>query len=222
MSQIRVIGKNVVKSEMKAFANQKYTLDEYFELEMNSEEKWEFWDGNVWSMSGASFAHEDIVANLLFSLRKIRPKGCRASGSNVKVKVPAYLPYRYPDLTIVCGKRESEMMGGLEVLLNPQIIIEVLSPSTESFDRGDKFTYYKSIPSLTEYLLIATRRPHITQFVKHAENEWINRDIVGADSRLTLSTFGVELLTSDVYLDVIFPELEIPDPELERVPENER
>lgn len=191
---------------MRAIAGQKYTLAEYFELERESEEKWEFWNGHIWCMSGASFTHEDIVANLISSLTGLLPEGCRVSGSNVKVKVPIYPPYRYPDLTIVCGKRESEMMSGLEVLLNPQVIIEVLSPSTERFDRGAKFTYYKSIPSLREYILIATEIPFVSHFVKKSENGWLNRDIEGMQASLNLPTLDVDVPLSEVYRDIEFPE----------------
>ena len=193
---------------MRAVKDQKYTLEEYFELEKQSEEKWEFWDGHVWNMSGASLIHEDIVSNTLHSLRSGLPGGCRVSASNVRVKVPDYPPYRYPDLTVVCGKRMQEVMGGLELLINPQIIIEVLSPSTEAFDRGAKFTYYKSIPSLKEYLLIAKNRPHVSHFMKQGENEWINRDANGIESSIMLPTLSVDLQLSEVYLDVVFPELQ--------------
>ncbi len=201
---------------MRAITGQKYTLEEYFELERNSEEKWEFWDGNVWCMSGASFVHEDIVANLLRELGNKLPPECRASGSNVKVKVPTFLPYRYPDVTIVCEKRESETISGLEVLLNPQVIIEVLSPSTEAFDRGAKFSYYKSIPSLREYILIATDRPHVTRFVKQTENEWINSDAIGLDALLTLLQFGVDIPLSEIYRRIEFRPQGYLDPETER------
>jgi Uma2 family endonuclease len=200
-------------SGMKAYMDQKYTLEEYFELERQSEEKWEFWDGNVWNMSGASFAHEDIVSNLLRTLGNRLPPGCRASGSNVKVKVPTYAPYRYPDVTIVCGKREFEVIGGLQVLLNPQAIIEVLSPSTEAFDRGAKFTYYKSIPSLTDYLLISASEPYVTCYLKRSENEWVQTEAQGIGASIMLPTFDVDLLLSEVYLDVDFPERKIRTPE---------
>ena len=191
---------------MRALANQNYTLDEYFDLELRSEEKWEYWNGHVWCMSGASLIHEDIVSNTLHVLRSKLPRGCRASGSNVRVKVPEYPPYRYPDLTVVCGERGREIMGGLELLVNPQMIIEVISPSTEAFDRGDKFTYYKSIPSLTEYMLIATTHPFVTHFIKQSETEWINRDKIGMDTVLPLPTFDIEISLSEIYLDVEFPE----------------
>lgn len=192
---------------MRAVKEQKYTLEEFFELEKQSEEKWEFWDGYVWNMSGASFIHEDIVSNTIYALRNRLPKGCRVSGSNVKVRVPEYPPYRYPDLTIVCGERKQEIMGCLQVLINPQMIIEVLSPSTEAFDRGAKFTYYKSIPSLREYLLISAQMPQVSHFTKQGENEWVNRDRSEVESAIMLPTFGVDLLLSEIYLDVEFPEM---------------
>lgn len=192
---------------MLASKKQKYSLEEYFELERTSEEKFEFWDGNVWSMSGASPVHERIVINAGGHFRDIfRGRGCSVFGSNLKVKVPDYQPYSYPDLTIYCGEGMFETMGGLEVLTNPQLIIEVLSPSTEAFDRGEKFTYYKSIPSLTDYLLIGTLRPHVTLFTKQSKNEWLHREAVGLGEKLKIKNLGVEILLSEIYLDIEFPD----------------
>ena len=162
---------------MTALPKRKYTLEEYFKIERDSEEKFEYWNGNIWSMAGASPSHERIIVNIGGHLRELfRGRGCSVFGSNLKVKVPIYPPYRYPDLPVYCGEGIYEMMDGLEVLTNPQMLIEVLSPSTEAFDRGDKFRYYKSIPSFTEYLLIAANRPYITQYIKQNENEWIQRE----------------------------------------------
>ena len=192
---------------MTSLPKQKYSLQEYFEIERNSEERFEYWDGNVWLMAGASPEHERIIVNIGGHLRELfRGRGCSVFGSNLKVKVPAYSPYRYPDLSVYCGQGIYETMDGLDVLTNPQMLIEVLSPSTEAFDRGEKFTYYKSIESFTEYLLVATNRPFVTQFIKQAENEWIQREAIGLDGKLLLETFGVEILLSEIYLDVEFPE----------------
>ena len=192
---------------MTALPKRKYSLEEYFEIEKKSEEKFEYWDGSVWSMAGASPEHERIVVNVGGHLREIfRGRGCSVFGSNLKVQVPIYKPYRYPDLSIYCGKGIYEKMDGLDVLTNPQMLIEVLSPSTEAFDRGEKFTYYKSIESFTEYLLIATNRPLVTQFIKQSESEWIQREAAGLDGKLFSPTFDVEILLSEIYLDVEFPE----------------
>ena len=97
-------------------------------------------------------------------------------------------------------------MDDLEVLVNPQMIVEVLSPSTEAFDRGEKFSYYKSIESFTEYLLVSVNRPLVTHFVKRDENEWIQREASGSNGRLFSPTFVVEMTLSEIYLDVEFPE----------------
>jgi len=192
---------------MTALPKRLFTLKEYFEIERDSEEKFEYWEGNIWSMAGASPPHERIVVNIGGHLRELfRGRGCSVFGSNLKVKVPAYAPYRYPDLSVYCGEGIYETMDGLEILTNPQLLIEVLSPSPEAFDRGDKFSYYKSIPSFTEYLLVAANRPFITQYIKQNENEWIRREAVGLDGKLNLQTLETEILLSEVYLDIEFPE----------------
>jgi Uma2 family endonuclease len=191
---------------MTALPKHKYSLEEYFEIERDSEEKFEYWDGNVWSMAGASPAHERIVSNGIFHLRTILGRKSSVYGSNLKVKVPVYSPYRYPDLSVYCGEGIYEKTGGFEVLTNPQMLIEVLSPSTEAFDRGEKFTYYKSIESFTEYILIAVNRPHVTQFIKLNEHEWIQREASGLEGKLSSPTFNIEILLSEIYLDVEFPE----------------
>lgn len=188
-----------------AFRDQKYTLDEYYELERNSEERWEYWNGQVWAMAGASANHERIVVNAGSHLRALLGKWCSVFGSNLKTIVPEYPPYRYPDLTAVCGKVEIEQIGGMDALVNPQMIIEILSPSTEAFDRRHKFTYYKSIPSFTEYLLIATDQPNITHYSKLGD-EWLLAEVQGLDGELKIPTFDVSMQLSEIYLGVDFPE----------------
>jgi len=182
-----------------------YSLEEYLELEKSKNEKFEFWDGNVWSMSGASFAHNRIVRNLNTEVDlQLREKGCEAFPSDLRIKVPDYAPYRYPDLTALCGKPEIENLGGLELLLNPQLIVEVLSDSTEGFDRGDKFSYYKSIESFTEYILIAQHRPHVSQFVKHGDGFWMNLEYNDLSETVELKSVPCKLALSAIYRDVSF------------------
>ena len=192
---------------MLSLKKQIYTLEEYLELDHESEERIEFWDGHVFTLAGASNNHDQIQSNAHFFLRlKLQGKPCRVFLSEMRVKVPEYPPYRYPDLSVYWGEGVYETMDGLEVLTNPQMIIEVLSLSTEAFDRGEKFTYYKSIPSFTEYLLVATNRPNITQFIKRSESEWVHREANGLEATLSLGAFAAELLLSEIYLDIEFPE----------------
>ena len=186
-----------------AFRDQKYTLEEYLELERTSEERWEFWDGHVWAMAGASANHERIVVNAASHLKALLGRGCSVFGSNLKTIVPDYTPYRYPDITALCGKANIERIGGMDALTNPQLIIEILSPSTEAFDRRHKFTYYKSIPSFTEYLLIATDQANITHYSKQSD-EWLFTEARGMDAKLSIPTFNVSMLLSEIYLDVEF------------------
>lgn len=184
---------------------QVYSLEDYFELEKSTNEKFEFWDRNVWSMSGASFAHNQIVMNLSLEVgSKAREKGCYAFPSDLRIKVPAYPPYRYPDLTALCGKAEIEKIGGIDVLVNPQLIVEVLSDSTEAFDRGDKFSYYKSIESFSEYLLIAQHRPHVSQFIKHGDGFWMQLEFNDLSDVIKLKSVPCELSLKAIYRDISF------------------
>ena len=182
-----------------------YTLEEYAELEKNSEERLEFFEGNVWSMAGASPNHESIVINLSAELRnKLRGRGCKIYGSNLRVKVPIYQPYRYPDVTAISGERAFENFHGLEVLVNPSLIVEVLSPSTEAFDLNEKFTYYKSIESLTEYMLVAQEFPHVTLYTKQTTEVWLHREYNSTEDKVYLSSLDCEISLAEIYLDIEF------------------
>jgi len=183
-----------------------YSLEEYIELEKTSEEKFEFWNGNVWSMSGASYNHNRIVQNLNFEMElSLREKDCESFPSDMRIKVPAYSPYRYPDLTALCGKPEIENLKGLDLLVNPQLIVEVLSDSTEAFDRGDKFSHYKSIPSFNEYILVAQHRPHVSQFVKHGDGFWMNLEFNDLGDFVKLKSVPCELALTEIYRNISFP-----------------
>jgi Uma2 family endonuclease len=198
---------------MRALENQIYTLEEYLELDHNSEEKIEFWDGHIFTLAGASSNHNQILVNSIFSLQlKLRGKGCRVFPSDMRVKVPDYLPYRYPDLSALCGEAKFEKMKNQELLVNPSLIVEILSDSTAEFDRGYKFTYYKSIESFTEYLLIAQDRPHVSQFVKQSDNSWLNHEFNSIEEKFSVESLDCELELSELYREVVFPENILPFP----------
>jgi Uma2 family endonuclease len=190
---------------------QNYTLEEYAELEKSSEERLEYFDGNVWSMAGASPTHEEIVINTATELKnKLRGKNCRVFGSNLRVKVPVYKPYRYPDVTALCEQPIYEDFYDLKMLVNPALIVEILSPSTEAFDESDKFTYYKSIESFTEYLLISQSRPHVALFTKRDETVWLHREYNSLDESVYLSSLDCEISVAEIYSGIEFPETERP------------
>lgn len=183
----------------------RYTLEEYLELDKNSDERFEYWDGEVFLMSGVSDEHDSIEGNLHFLLRlQLAGKNCRAFLANMRIKVPSLPPYRYGDLSALCGQARFEKIGGVDVLTNPALIIEVLSTSTEAYDRVDKFTHYKSIPSFREYLLVAQHRPHITQFIKQDDGVWIHREFNDLNDVVRLDSMACEFSLSEVYQDVSF------------------
>jgi len=189
---------------MKAI-KQIYSLEEYIELEKSTNEKFEFRNGNVWSMSGATTDHNRIVRNLDTEVDlQLREKGCEAFPSDMRIKVPAYLPYRYPDLTALCGKAEIEKLHGLDLLINPSLIIEVLSDSTEAFDRGDKFSFYKSIENFTEYILVAQHRPHVSQFIKHGDGFWMQVEFNDLNETVELKSVPCKLALTSIYRGVNF------------------
>jgi Uma2 family endonuclease len=186
----------------------KYTLEDYLELDHNSEEKIEFWDGHIFPLAGASEVHNQIQFNCTLALgNKLRGRNCRVYPSDMRIKVPAYSPYRYADLSALCGNKIIEKLGKQDLLVNPTVIFEVLSDSTADFDRSYKFTYYKSIESFTEYILIAQDRPHVSQFVKQAENSWVNHEFNLLDETFLIESLDCEIALTEIYENVEFPEI---------------
>jgi len=183
-----------------------YTLEAYFALERASEVRYEYWQGEVFAMSGASPAHAQIQVNLITLLRvQLRGRPCRVFPSDIRLKVPSLPPYRYPDLSALCGEPAFELIGGLEVLINPTLIVEILSPTTEAFDRGDKFTHYKSIPSFREYLLIAQHRSHVGQYVKQSDAVWSYQEFNALSAALYVSSLDCTLGLEELFQDVVLP-----------------
>ena len=190
---------------MSAETKRRYTLDEYLALERASDARLEFWDGEIFAMSGGTLSHEQVMGNMFDLLRnQLRDGKSTVFGSNMHIKVPTAPPYRYADGSVVCGKVEVERFNGSDLLLNPILVYEVLSPSTEAYDRGDKFTHYKSIAHLREYLLIAQHRPHVTHYVKQEDGSWSYSETNGLEGSVNLPSVDISLKFSDVYRNVEF------------------
>ena len=187
---------------MSAETQGRYTLDEYLALERQSEVRYEFWNGEVFAMSGGTLSHERIMGNAFVFFRSNLRGRCETFASDMQINVPSAPPYRYADGSVVCGKVEVERFNGNDLLINPLLVYEVLSPITEAYDRGDKFTYYKSIPSLREYLLIAQHRPHITHYAKQPDGAWSYAEINDLDGSLQLCSVDLTLMLRDVYQNV--------------------
>src|ERR1043165_4660691 len=190
---------------MSAQTKQRYTLEEYFELERKSEERFEFWNGEVFCMSGGSPEHAQLEVNFISRLNsRLTGKGCRVFPANIRIKVPSAPPYRYADVSALCGEAKFEEIGGIRSLINPTLIVEILSGSTEAYDRGEKFTHYQSIPSFHEYLLVAQHRPRITHLLKQANGSWIYNEYNDLADVVKLTSMNCELAMSEVYENVSF------------------
>lgn len=183
-------------------------------MDRAAELKHEFWDGMAYAMAGASLAHNRLVRNLLVALTQaLAGRECEALPSDQRVRVPGQNRYLYPDVTVVCGAVELEDDRS-DTLLNPRVIIEVLSDSTEAFDRGRKFEAYQAIPSVAEYIVVAQDRARVDQFVRGADQAiqplggvktiWVLRSYV--QGSVDLATLGIQLPLASIYTGVLVSE----------------
>jgi Uma2 family endonuclease len=157
-------------------------------------------------MAGGSEPHSLIAANVIRELgSRLRGRGCRVYTGDMRVKVVATGLSTYPDVSVVCGP--PELAGNQRrTLLNPLLIVEVLSSSTEAYDRGDKFAHYQRMDSLREYLLISQDRPRVERYLRQAESdEWVLTTAHGLETRIHLPSVGCDLTLADVYEHVAFP-----------------
>ena len=192
---------------MSAQPKPRYTLEEYLELDYKSEARLEYWNGEIFDMSGVSPEHAQIEISLTIHLgSRLAERRCRLFPANMRIKVPSLPPYRYGDLSALCGQPQYETIGGVKVLTNPALIIEVLSDSTEAYDRGDKFTHYKSIPSFCEYLLVAQHRPHLSHFIRQDDGSWYYREYNELAAVVKLTLLDCELALREVYAYITFDE----------------
>jgi Uma2 family endonuclease len=176
--------------------------EQYLEAERRAETKSEYLAGQVFAMTGASLEHNRIVVNLILELGiQLRGGSCEVYPSDMRAHIPATGLYTYPDVTVVCGTPELEDEHH-DTLLNPTVLIEVLSPSTERWDRGRKAEHYRGIPSLQEYLLVSQDAPRIEQYRRHGEREWVLMDAIGMEERIELASIGCALALRDVYARV--------------------
>lgn len=153
------------------------SVDEYLAFERAAEGKHELWDGEVFAMSGASLVHNQIVRNLIRHLgNALEGMGCQVLPSDMRVRIPGRR-YVYPDVTIVCGPPTLE--GEDDVLVNPNLVAEVLSPSTEAFDRGDKFAGYRSLESIREVVLVSQDVRRVECYSRQLDDSWVLREHTG-------------------------------------------
>ncbi len=184
------------------------TAEEYLAFERDSDEKHEFIDGDIYLMSGGSENHSLIAGNTYASIHnQFRKRDCKAYTSDMRLRTG--LNYTYPDVSAICGSAELED-NSHDTLLNPTLIVEVLSPSTERYDRGRKFHHYQKIETLQEYILISQDNYHVERFLRQANDEWLLTDARELDAILDLPSIGCTLALADVYDKVVFDNPESP------------
>jgi Uma2 family endonuclease len=192
-----------------------YTVDEYLVLERGSLERHEYLDGQIFAMAGESGEHGDITVNIVITLgSQLKGKPCRARTKDTKVRsgpIPQRPQsntgmYSYPDVLVVCDEPEYHD-AFTDVILNPTVIAEVLSPATEAFDRGEKFARYQTWnPTLTDYLLVSQDQPQIEHFSKRPDGKWSFQRYTGLDSSVTLESIQCTMQLADVYDRIAFPQ----------------
>src|SRR6266851_3764998 len=180
------------------------TEEEYLEVELKAETKSEFVNGEMFAMSGASFRHVLVVKNVTTQLDNALPS-CYVLPTDLRVRVSPRKAYTYPDLSVVCGE-PLFADDQHDTLLNPTLIIEVLSPSTESHDRGQKFWLYRSLESLREYLIVAQDRPEVDQYIRQSDHRWELVETHGIDQVVKLASVPCEIPMERIYQRVTFGE----------------
>jgi len=176
-----------------------YSKEEYLEMEAAADYKSEYYQGEIFAMSGGTRKHSLVCVNLIRRISEgIDNRDCQCFESNMKLEIAEADAYVYPDVMVVCGDAEAAE-NTTDAITNPVLIIEVLSPSTESFDRGLKFEYYKTVPSLKEYVLVSQNKPKIEVFFRQNENLWTYTVVEGLDNNVVLQSLGYEMALKKIY-----------------------
>ena len=190
---------------MSALPQPSMTPAEYLTFERSQAEKHEYWHGQIYLMAGANARHNLIVANLIAALgMALKGRPFVVYPSNLRVLIPATGLYTYPDTIVVCGAATFEDEDE-DTLLNPTLIVEVLSKSTENYDRGDKFRNYRTIPSLQEYLLIAQHEWRVEHYLRQTDDQWLLTEVMDIIGEISLPAVACTLSMADLYDKVVLP-----------------
>ena len=173
--------------------------EEYLAVERLSEFRSEYLEGEMFAMAGGSRRHNLIVTNIVRELStQLRRRACEVYSNDQRVHIPATGLYTYPDIVVVCGEPRFEDES-FDTLLNPKLLIEVLSPTSEAYDRGKKFEHYRTIDSLSEYVLVAQDEPRVEQYLRQEDGRWLFTAAAGLEASLALPSIQCELSLAEVY-----------------------
>jgi Uma2 family endonuclease len=188
-----------MEQPMSSQAQHHYTPEEYLALERQAECKSEYYAGEIFAMAGASRWHNLIVTNVLRELSlQLKGRPCTTYPSDMRVKINPTGLYTYPDVTVVCGAAQFED-NQQDTLLNPTLIVAVLSESTEAYDRGGKFAHYRKVASLMEYVLIIQTKPHIEHYIRQPDNRWLLSEADNLPDTVHLPSINCHLALAEVY-----------------------
>ena len=193
---------NIVNEPALKYNN--ISAEEYLKQERAATEKHEYYQGEIFAMSGASKEHNEIFSNFFGDIaHQLKGKGCKPYSSDFRVHIPKNTLYTYPHIIIVCG--EPELTDDkMDTLTNPSVIVEILSKSTRNYDKGEKFTLYRDIASLKEYILVDTEKIHVEKHIRHADNSWQLTDYKSPEEYFTIDCVQINLLLKDIYEGVFF------------------
>ncbi len=182
----------------------RYSLEEYLDLERKADGRHEYQDGEILAMAGGSPEQSFIIANFVREAgNAMKGKPCRVAESNLRVRIPQRPRYVYADALIICGPLQLDPLDDQRhTVLNPKVIVEVLSPSTEAYDRGDKFTQYREIESLEEYILISQDRPNVESFLRQADGAWSILNFTGREAAAKVRSLGFEIPLAEIYAGI--------------------
>jgi Uma2 family endonuclease len=181
----------------------KISVEEYLELERSSNVRHEYLDGELREMPGGNNKHSLLKVNVVTALRvELRGKPCTLYNSDLKIKLPKPKLYTYPDASVVAGESAFENSKN-DALLNPRLILEVLSKSTESYDRGEKFEHYQTVESFTDYLLVSQTSYRVEHYLRQTDDTWLLKIYRGLEARVIIVSLGCELSLAAIYEGVM-------------------
>lgn len=180
------------------------STEEYLEMERGATEKHEYYQGEIFALSGASIKHNEIFSNLFGEIApQLKGKSCKPYGSDLRIHIPKNTLYTYPDISIICG--EIKLTDDtFDTASNPSVIIEIFSRSTRNYDRPEKFSLYRDIDTLQEYILIDSQKTHIERYFRSNNNTWQLMDYYSQEDNLIISAVNISISLKDIYLDLTF------------------
>ena len=180
------------------------SAEEYLAEEREAFEKHEYYQGEIFAMSGASLKHNKIFSNVFGELAgKLKGKGCQPFGSDLRIHISKNTLYTYPDISIICGE-PNLTDDKFDTATNPSVIIELLSKSTRNYDKGNKFTLYRDIDSLQEYILIDTEKIYVEKHIRNSDKSWPLTDYTSIEDSFSIQTIQLTLSLKDIYIGIIF------------------